>query len=127
MVEIGLVFAVLAVALTAVVAWRWAKALDEVRRGVSALDEGRRARPVIAQVGGPVGRLARLFDTVAPRLEARIAQLERDRQQLSAVLSGMAEGVIAIDARRRLLFANASADKLFGLSPESVGRLVPEV
>ena len=30
----------------------------------------------------------------------------------------MAEGVIAIDARRRLLFANASANRLFGLDAE---------
>ena len=39
----------------------------------------------------------------------------------------MAEGVIAIDARRRLLFANASANRLFGLDAGSVGRLVPEL
>jgi two-component system phosphate regulon sensor histidine kinase PhoR len=39
----------------------------------------------------------------------------------------MAEGVIAIDGRRRLLFANASADRLFGLGPGSVGRFVPEL
>ena len=74
-----------------------------------------------------MGQLTRLFDEVAPRLQARVSQLEQDRQQLSAVLSGMAEGVIAIDGRRRLLFANASADRLFGLGPGSVGRLVPEL
>ena len=43
------------------------------------------------------------------------------------VLGGMAEGVIAIDSRRRLLFANKSADHLFGLGPQAVGRLVPEL
>jgi two-component system phosphate regulon sensor histidine kinase PhoR len=74
-----------------------------------------------------VGRLTRVFNAVAPRLEARIAHLEQDRQQLSAVLSCMAEGVIAVDARRRLVFANASADQLFGLGPSSVGRLVLEL
>jgi two-component system, OmpR family, phosphate regulon sensor histidine kinase PhoR len=110
-----------------VMAYRWSKAVGEVRRGISALGEGRPTRPVLSQVRGPVGRLARVYDAVAPRLEARIAQLEQDRQQLSAVLSGMAEGVIAVDARRRLVFANASADKLFGLGPSSVGRLVLEL
>ena len=43
------------------------------------------------------------------------------------VLEAMAEGVIAIDVRRRLLFANARANRLFGLDPTSVGRLVPEL
>jgi two-component system phosphate regulon sensor histidine kinase PhoR len=116
-----------AAVLAAAVAYRWRQALGEVTRGIAALGEGRPARPTLVQAGGPVGRLARLFDAVAPKLEAKIARLEQDRQQLRAVLSGMAEGVIAIDARRRLVFANASADRLFGLNAASVGRLVPEL
>ena len=35
--------------------------------------------------------------------------------------------MIAVDARRRLLFANASANRIFGLDANSVGRLVPEL
>jgi two-component system, OmpR family, phosphate regulon sensor histidine kinase PhoR len=127
MAIVGVVIATVLFASAAIVAYRWARALEELRRRVAALGEGRPARPVLSRVHGPVGRLTRLFAEVAPRLEARIAQLEQDRQQLSAVLSGMAEGVIAVDARSRLLFANASADRLFGLGPGSVGRLVPEL
>ncbi len=111
----------------AVFAKRRARALDELGRRIAALTDGRPARPVMTRVGGSVGRLTRLFDDLGPKLERRIVQLEQDRQQLSAVLSGMEEGVIAIDGRRRLLFANASADRLFGLGNESVGRLVPEL
>ena len=43
------------------------------------------------------------------------------------VLGAMAEAVIAVDARRRLLFANASANRIFGLDANSVGRLIPEL
>jgi two-component system phosphate regulon sensor histidine kinase PhoR len=50
-----------------------------------------------------------------------------DREQLRVVLGAMAEAVIAVDPRRRLLFANTSADTLFGLGPGSVGRLIPEL
>ena len=127
MLWVGLASAAVLLATAAVVSYRWAKALKELGRRVVALAEGKSARPVMTRVGGPVGKLARLFDEVAPRLESRIARLEQDRQQLRAVLSGMAEGVIAIDGRRRLLFANASADRLFGLDGASVGRLVPEL
>ena len=45
-------------------------------------------------------------------------RLEREVEQLRVVLGGMSEGVIAIDPRRRLLFANQSADRLFGLGPQ---------
>ncbi|MGE3821469.1 MAG: sensor histidine kinase [Isosphaeraceae bacterium] len=124
---LSLVGAILGLAIAGIVGWRWAWAIEEIRRGIEALAEGRSRIPVQADVIGPVGRLAREFNDVAPRLEARIAELERDRQQLRAVLSGMAEGVIAIDSRRRLLFANASADALFGLGPSSTNRTVPEL
>jgi two-component system phosphate regulon sensor histidine kinase PhoR len=39
----------------------------------------------------------------------------------------MAEAVLAVDLRHRLLFANAGANRLFGLDATSVGRLVPEL
>ncbi len=106
---------------------RWAKALSVLQRRLELLGAGAPVRPVLSRAWGPVGRLARRFDEVAPGLQARIAQLEQDRQQLTAVLGGMAEGVVAVDSRRRLLFANASADRLFGLGAGSVGRLVPEL
>src|SRR5947209_3407081 len=126
MVWLGVVLAIVLVAV-AVVASRWSRALAEIERGLEALGEGRPARPVLARARGPVGRLARAFDASAPRLEERIGRLEQERQQLRAVLGGMTEGVIAIDARRRLLFANASARRLFGLDAASVGRLIPEL
>ena len=59
---------------------------------------------------GRLGRLIRIFNAAAPEIQGRIDRLEQDRQQLRVVLGAMAEGVIAVDARRRLLFANASAD-----------------
>src|SRR4051812_46659527 len=123
---IGVAVAVATLGL-GLMARRQARALDEIARGVAALGEGRPYWPIMSGVAGRVGRLARLLDAVAPQLETRVARLEQDRQQLRAVLSGMAEGVIAIDARRRLLFANASADNLFGLDSTSVGRLAPEL
>jgi len=116
-----------AVALIWVRERRRLRALGQIREAVQALGEGRPMRPVQVEVTGPVGRLAGALDAVGPRLEERIAQLERDRQQLNAVLTGISEGVIAIDARRRLVFANAGADRLFGLDAGSVGRLVPEL
>ena len=116
-----------AAAATIVVNLRRSGALSELTRGVESLEQGKPARPVQAELGGEVGRLVRAFNRVAPELESRVAILERDGQQLRAVLSGMADGVMAVDARRRLLFANAGADKLFGVGPGSVGRLLAEL
>jgi two-component system phosphate regulon sensor histidine kinase PhoR len=125
-------FIIIAVAATAVavgmyLGWRWSRALAEVNRGLEALAAGDRARPVLTAARGPVGRLIRKFNAAAAELQAHADRLDQDRQQLLVVLGAMAEAVVAVDARRRLLFANASANRLFGLDSSSVGRLVPEL
>ncbi len=111
-------------------AWSWLRCLAVVReleRGLLAMSQGRPIRPTRHRILGPIGRLARTFDAVVPPIQERIGRLGRDVEQLRVVLGGMAEAVIAIDSRRRLLFANKSADVLFGLGPQAVGRLVPEL
>ncbi|WP_435011717.1 sensor histidine kinase [Tundrisphaera lichenicola] len=101
--------------------------IREIDRGLNALSERRPIRLSRHRFAGPLGRLARNFESVGPATQERLGRLEREVEQLRVVLGGMAEGVIAIDSRRRLLFANKSADDLFGLGPLAVGRLVPEL
>ncbi|HKM51988.1 MAG TPA: ATP-binding protein, partial [Isosphaeraceae bacterium] len=109
------------------VAWQWFRACREVLRGLDALTAGKKTRQILIDVWGPMSRLIGGFNAAAQQVQARIDRLEEDRQQLRVVLGAMAEAVIAVDARRRLLFANTSADALFGLDGSSVGRLVPEL
>ena len=99
----------------------------EIERGLDALASGQSIRVCRTRVSGPLGRLARRFNEVGPATQARLDQLTRDNDQLRVVLGGMTEGVIAIDARRRLLFANPSADRLLNFDPRSIGRLVAEL
>ena len=118
---------IVVVAVVSRLAARRRRTIRELARGLSDLGEGRPARPAQPMVGGSLGKLARRFNDVARTLETRIGELERERQQLRAVLAGMAEGVVAVDDRRRLLFANEGAIRLFGLEPTAVGRLVAEL
>jgi two-component system phosphate regulon sensor histidine kinase PhoR len=45
--------------------------------------------------------------------------MEQDREQLRAILSGMVEGVIAVDDEQRVLFANDRAGRLLKFDPKS--------
>src|SRR5262249_47759353 len=75
-----------------------------------------------------IGTLARAFNAMSERLAEQFNQVEEDRQQLRAVLSGMVEGVVAIDADQRILFANQRAAQLLGfLVSSAVGRKLWEV
>jgi len=126
MAWVGILLA-LALITVLVLFLRTRQSLAEIERGVVALGEGRPTWHIALSRSGLAWSLARTFNVVAPRLEAKIALQEQDQQQLRAVLGGMSEGVIAIDARRRLLFANESANQLFDLDQTSVGRLIPEL
>ena len=54
--------------------------------------------------------------------------MEHDREQLRAILSGMIEGVIAIDDEQRVLFANDRAGMLLEFDPTAaVGNLLWDV
>ncbi len=108
-------------------AWRWSSVLADVTRGLESLGDGDRPRLVLTEGSGPIGRLVETFNAAATEVQTRTAQLDQERQELLVVLGSMAESVIAVDARRRLLFANASANRVFGLDDSSVGRLVPEL
>ncbi|HEY7309075.1 MAG TPA: ATP-binding protein [Gemmataceae bacterium] len=75
-----------------------------------------------------MGDLVRAFNRMSERLDARIAKLEEDRQQLRTILSGMVEGVVALDAGQRILYANERANQLLGLPSQApVGRRLWEV
>ncbi|WP_165073703.1 sensor histidine kinase [Paludisphaera rhizosphaerae] len=101
--------------------------INDLAMGLIRLAEGRRPVQLHARESGRLGELVAAYNATAPEIFDRIQALEADREQLRVVLGAMAEAVLAVDPRRRLLFANASADALFGLDPDSVGRLIPEL
>jgi two-component system phosphate regulon sensor histidine kinase PhoR len=51
-------------------------------------------------------------------ISLRQQQLQEMADRLGTVLSAMVEGVLAVDDRQRILFANAAAGKLLGFDPE---------
>jgi two-component system phosphate regulon sensor histidine kinase PhoR len=72
--------------------------------------------------------LARTFNTMSARLAARFVELEEDRHQLRAILSGMVEGVVALDAEQRVLYVNERARELLELTgPVPDGRRLWEI
>ena len=91
---------------------RLGRPLQEVTRAAEDIAAGRFGRKVYAVGAAEVGRLAHSFNRMSDRLSKQIAQLERDQQQLRAILGGMVEGVVALDAEQRILFANDRASQL---------------
>jgi len=101
--------------LAGLLARRLASPLENMAREAEALGEGDLARRVAPR--GPVETraLARALNTMAARLQQRVESERTARGELEAILGGMAEGVVALDAAEQVLLMNAAAARLLGL------------
>lgn len=108
--------------------WRgWRRSVRELEQALDLAGQGRAFRARRRRLNRPLRRVADSIRGLVNGEVERRGRAEREVEQLRVVLGGMSEGVVAIDPRRRLLFANGSADRLFGLGPQAVGRLVLEL
>jgi two-component system phosphate regulon sensor histidine kinase PhoR len=107
---------------------RWSHRFDALIGVVDKLGEGISGQHVFPDGHEEIDELGRTFNRMSERLDARIARLEEDRQQLRTILSGMVEGVVALDAAQRILYVNERATQLLGFPAQApVGRRLWEV
>ncbi len=67
-----------------------------------------------------LGALAGSFNKMSEELGQRLSQLQESDRRQATVLGGMIEGVVAVDDRQRVLFANDAAGRLFDFDPHQV-------
>jgi two-component system phosphate regulon sensor histidine kinase PhoR len=68
------------------------------------------------------GRIAAAVNEMAEQLRARLRELTEDKERLQAVLAGMVEGVLVVDADQRVVLANPRVRELLGFRGNGVGR-----
>jgi two-component system phosphate regulon sensor histidine kinase PhoR len=69
-----------------------------------------------------LGTVARALDDSVQDLGRRLAELARDRGRTEAILAGMVEGVIIVDAQGRLQMANDAAQRMLRIDELALGR-----
>ena len=60
--------------------------------------------------------LAETMNLMATKLQARLEDLESEKEKLSVILAHMTEGVIAINHLKQFVLANPAAKKIFGFT-----------
>ncbi|MFO0605330.1 MAG: ATP-binding protein [Polyangiales bacterium] len=68
-----------------------------------------------------VGALGGALDALADHLTRSLANLERERDRLGAILEGMVEGVLVTDADGNVALANRAVREMFGVERDVVG------
>lgn len=118
----------LAVALTYLMVGRIIKPLGDLTEATRRMAGGDYIQAIREIRDDEIGVLGKAMEHMRVELLARMQVLDDSRQQLATVLGSMHEGVLAIDSRQRVMFANNAARRLLGINTANVeGRPLIEV
>jgi two-component system phosphate regulon sensor histidine kinase PhoR len=102
--------------------------IQSLSRATEAIAAGDYEHRVYVPNRDELGRMAGTLNRMREELAGRMTQLNRSHDRQSTVLDGMIEGVIAVDARQRVVLANPAAGRLFGFRPPTAeGRPLLEI
>jgi two-component system phosphate regulon sensor histidine kinase PhoR len=109
----GLAVAVLATWVTSVLLNRRLRIVADTAR---RYERGEFGRPARDHGHDEIGTVANVLDQTARQLGAQIAEMARERAHTDAILSGMVEGIVLIDANGHLLLTNPAVRSLLRLT-----------
>ncbi len=124
----GLVIALGAGVLSLWISRRISRPLEEMKEGADRFARGELSWRLAVPRTQEMAALAEGLNSMAGELGDRIQTLMQQRNEQEAVLSSMAEGVLAIDAEERVISINQAGAKLLGVKANEVqGRSIQEV
>ena len=121
---VGLVVALALTAVTSVLLNRRLAAVAETARRYR---EGDFSRPARDHARDEIGIVAHVLDQTAMQLGARLAETARERAHMGAILTGMVEGVLLIDARGHLVLTNPAVRSMLNMADPADDRHYLEV
>jgi two-component system, OmpR family, phosphate regulon sensor histidine kinase PhoR len=85
------------------------------------------SKQVTARPAGELGELVTSLNDMAAQLRARLHELNDEKAGLSAILSSMTEGVLAMDAAGKIRLANDALRQQLDIGEEAIGKSALEV
>ncbi|MFO7180565.1 MAG: ATP-binding protein [Pseudomonadota bacterium] len=122
-VVLALAVSIVVSAIAAELAARSARALAAVARRIAAGDLQTRARSV---EGDELGDVGRALDQLAQNHTSSLSKLREERDRLRAILTGMQEGVLLLDAGGRIVLVNPALREMLLLTADAVGKTLLE-
>jgi two-component system phosphate regulon sensor histidine kinase PhoR len=116
--------ALIATGIALLLAWFLARRIVQPVRvltgAAQSIAAGEYERPIPSSSKDEIGELSTAFRRMAGELNRRIQALDSERQELGTILSGMVEGVLAIDAGTAIAQINSAAAQILGVDPIAV-------
>lgn len=124
----GFFIAVLAACLSLWVSRRITRPLEDMKKGAVRFTSGDLNHRLQMPASEELAALSTALNEMGAQLDARIKEVQLQRNRLEVVLSSMVEGVLAVDADERVLRLNEAAARMLGcVQSEAAGRTIQEV
>lgn len=101
-----------------VIARRVSRPVTQMTQAARAMANGDFSKLIRTDSRDEIGDLARSFNVMSLELQNRIGTLTKEIGEKQAILSGMIEGVIAIDRDQRIILLNSAAEVMFDISSD---------
>jgi len=124
----GLVMAVFAGLVGLFVSRRITRPIQQIRAWAESIAKGESNRRPSIRASEEIEALSISLEQMARDLKERLDTVIRQRNEMEAVLSSMAEGVMALDMEERLIGMNDAAGRMLGVcGTDMQGRSIQEV
>jgi two-component system phosphate regulon sensor histidine kinase PhoR len=125
---VGLIAALFAALLSLLISRRLSHPIEAIRKGAECIARGDFHCSLPYSNTLEITGLSESMKEMARELHQRINTIESQRNELQAVLSSMAEGVIAVDGNEKLISINQAAARMLECKPsEARHRSIQEV
>lgn len=110
------------IVLTSLIATRIIWPINRLKAAAQSVAEGDYDQRVKLRQRDELSQLADAFTEMSQQLATQMSQLRTGGERLATVLGRMDEGVIAVDGKLEVLFANTAAGKMFDFAAENAER-----
>jgi len=125
---VGLIIALLAAGVSYWVSRRITRPMGDLKEGAERFARGDFSRRLPLLHSGEFNALADAMNRMAGELDSRIKSIVRQKNQEEAILSGMAEGVLAVDTKEQVIMLNRATARMFTVDESTAnGRSLQEV
>lgn len=123
----GILAAAAGVLISYALSRRIARPIREITQASLEMARGRFDRRVSTRERGELGALGMAFNRLASQLGTTIGELRQAQKNMESILTGMSDGVVAVDVEGRIMVANPAAATLLGHEAPAGGQPMAEV
>ncbi len=122
----GLLGLAIAVFMSGLASHFLSRTLRSLVERASAMAAGARQQRIAVATTDEIGGLAGSLNRMAEDLEQAVTTLATERDRFAAVLEGLADAILALDAEQRIILVNRAALTLLDLTEPPLGRTLLE-